>query len=289
MIPLLRRRGASNPFVGILDHLSTAASGAYSFRQLRAAYAGGPFLARRSSDNATREAVFAANGNWNTADILGWSGSDSVYVTQWHDQSGNGRDFKQTTAGAQPRIINAGVVETKNGLPAAKLVSVTTAMLTDLFTAYTGTALSASAVMSLDSGGAATRRLLSATKGTSPDYDSTSRCVLFLRRIDAGAAMAGYRADNKGNVGTPYDTLTALYSDYPTGGPHAMYSQAGAGTTVASAAAFDINKYLIGYGADQVTSEAIGGTLAEVIVFEASLSSGDRATLLTDQTDHYGL
>jgi hypothetical protein len=39
------------------------------------------------------------------------------FVTTWYDQSGNGRNATQTTAGLQPRIVNNGVVEAINGKP----------------------------------------------------------------------------------------------------------------------------------------------------------------------------
>ena len=37
------------------------------------------------------------------------------FVSTWFDQSGNGRDLAQATAAVQPRIVNAGVIETLNG------------------------------------------------------------------------------------------------------------------------------------------------------------------------------
>ena len=44
--------------------------------------------------------------------------NQSAYVTKWYDQSGNGNDAVQATAGNQPRIVNAGVLEVDaNGKP----------------------------------------------------------------------------------------------------------------------------------------------------------------------------
>lgn len=39
------------------------------------------------------------------------------FVTTWYDQSGNARNATQATASAQPRIVNAGVVEKVSGYP----------------------------------------------------------------------------------------------------------------------------------------------------------------------------
>jgi hypothetical protein len=44
----------------------------------------------------------------------------SGFVTTWYDQSGNGRNATQTTAGSQPRIVNAGVLDIANGKPAIR-------------------------------------------------------------------------------------------------------------------------------------------------------------------------
>jgi hypothetical protein len=43
--------------------------------------------------------------------------NQSAYVTTWYDQSGNGRNATQATADNQPRIVNAGVLETMSGKP----------------------------------------------------------------------------------------------------------------------------------------------------------------------------
>ncbi len=47
--------------------------------------------------------------------LLNFVGNGNGFVTTWYDQSGNGRNATQTTAGNQPRIVNAGVIETQNG------------------------------------------------------------------------------------------------------------------------------------------------------------------------------
>ena len=45
-----------------------------------------------------------------------WTSLDG-FVTTWYDQSGNGRNATQTTAGNQPRIVNSGALEALNGKP----------------------------------------------------------------------------------------------------------------------------------------------------------------------------
>ena len=72
---------------------------------------------RRSSDNAEQDIGF--NGNdLDTASLLSFVGANDGFVTTWYDQSGNSRDAINASALRQPRIVNAGVLETKNSKPA---------------------------------------------------------------------------------------------------------------------------------------------------------------------------
>ena len=98
---------------------------AYSTRiPAGSAYSGPLIRVRRSSDNAESDfgAVLTADSNgdrWlDDMGLLGFVGSGSGFVTTWYDQSGNGRNAVQATAGNQPSVVNAGVVATSNGRPA---------------------------------------------------------------------------------------------------------------------------------------------------------------------------
>jgi hypothetical protein len=102
----------------ILDGLNSAA--AYSLRKLRSAYTGPAIRVRRSSDNAEVDIGFTVSGNLDTGTLVAHVGSGSGFVTTWYDQSGNGRNATQTTAGSQPRIVNAGVLDIANGKPAVR-------------------------------------------------------------------------------------------------------------------------------------------------------------------------
>jgi hypothetical protein len=130
MLPLTRNRSRSRFFstgaaaidgaILVLDTLSVQSAAAYSLRKLRADYAGDAIRVRRSSDNAEANIGFTAGGDLNAADLLTFVGSGNGFVTTWYDQSGNARNATQTTAGAQPRIVNAGVIDIANGKPAIR-------------------------------------------------------------------------------------------------------------------------------------------------------------------------
>lgn len=98
----------------LIDNFSTISCG-HSLRKLSST-ATKCLRVRRSSDNAETDIYFAGN-YFDISGMLGWSGSDSVYVTTWYNQY-DSNDLIQTSSTKQPRIVNAGTVDTDNGFPA---------------------------------------------------------------------------------------------------------------------------------------------------------------------------
>jgi hypothetical protein len=94
----------------------TGAAVAYSLRKLRTDYSGNAIRVRRSSDNAEQDFGFSSNV-LDTASLLTFCGVGDGFVTTWYDQSGNARNITNATAINQPRIVNAGSIETLNGKP----------------------------------------------------------------------------------------------------------------------------------------------------------------------------
>jgi len=100
----------------LLDTYSGAAA-AYSLRKLNTSYTGNAITIRRSSDNASQNIGFDLNGNLDTASMLSFVGAGNGFVSIWYDQSGNGKNAEQVTSSLQPRIVNSGVLDTKNSKP----------------------------------------------------------------------------------------------------------------------------------------------------------------------------
>ena len=100
----------------LLDLYPNAAA-AYSVRKLRTAYTGNAIRVRRSSDNAESDIGFSGD-NIDTATLTSFCSGTNGFVTTWYDQSGNGRNATQTTAGNQPQIVSSGSVILENGKPA---------------------------------------------------------------------------------------------------------------------------------------------------------------------------
>ena len=137
---------------GYLLDLNPGASVAYSLRKLAAAYGGSAIRVRRSSDNAEQNIGFNATGDLDTAALLAFAGSGSAFVTTWHDQSGAGNNGFQTTASAQPQIVNAGVLITRNSRPYIEATSSRYLQFTAQITASVGTNYSLWMTYEKDSG-----------------------------------------------------------------------------------------------------------------------------------------
>lgn len=104
-------------FSGVLDGIN---AGAATFSTLRMSSAQtGPLLrVRRATDNSERDIGSTVGGRLDTAALTAFCGSASCFVSRWYDQSGSGRDASQADPALQPRLVNAGTIDTVNGLPA---------------------------------------------------------------------------------------------------------------------------------------------------------------------------
>ena len=110
--------GAS--FVGPLDDYTANLAGAWSVaRRLLSSYDGSMIRIRRSSDDAEQDIGADALGDLDETAIASFVGANSAYITTIYHQNG-GSNLVQTTAAAQPRIVDAGTLDTTgSGSPCA--------------------------------------------------------------------------------------------------------------------------------------------------------------------------
>jgi hypothetical protein len=90
----------------------------FSVRKANIYYDGPCMRVRRSSDNALQDIYFSGI-DLDTVALLSFIGANSGFVETWYNQTSL-TNIVQTTAGFQPRIVNAGVVETRNGRPSLR-------------------------------------------------------------------------------------------------------------------------------------------------------------------------
>jgi hypothetical protein len=86
-------------------------------RRLYSQYTGNLIEVRRSTDNALLDIGYNSDNELDTATLLGFLAGATGTVRTLYDQTGAGRNFVQTTLANQPRIVNAGVLDTRNGKP----------------------------------------------------------------------------------------------------------------------------------------------------------------------------
>lgn len=118
-------------YVGLLDAYPGAYV-AYSLRKLSDVYSGNSIRVRRSGDNAEQDIGFSSN-QLDTASLISFvdagGGAKNGFVTTWYDQSGNGRNAINSTAGTQPQIVLNSVVISNGGKPCIQFSVVTQSLI----------------------------------------------------------------------------------------------------------------------------------------------------------------
>ena len=111
--------GYRKPLFGGVPYLLdiyTGAAAAYSLRQLRTGVTN-VVRVRRDTSPSVEEDFTAEEITDGT--LLAFVGAgNNGHVVTWYDQSGNGNHATQATAANQPKLVSAGSLVTKNGLPA---------------------------------------------------------------------------------------------------------------------------------------------------------------------------
>ena len=150
-----------NTYTSILDLYPTSVHHAYSLRKLKSTYTGACLRIRRTTTTPSvtsttvdlyfdvyntislNSSITYVSGTATTAKTLGefsastgYSNPDgvninqSIFVVTWFDQSGNGKNPTQATASNQPRLVNAGNLETKDSKVAVKFTRTSASRLT---------------------------------------------------------------------------------------------------------------------------------------------------------------
>jgi hypothetical protein len=101
-------------FKGMLD-LFPNGSFAASHRKLKANYADDSTVVRR--DNSDQLGIGFADNELDQTSLLSFTGSGDGSSVEFKDQTGNGRDFSQSSAASQPKIVTNGSVILANGKP----------------------------------------------------------------------------------------------------------------------------------------------------------------------------
>lgn len=282
--------GTLSNYRGPVD-LVTGATAAYGLRKLRADYSGPAIRVRRSSDDTESDISFDADGALNLSDLLAFCGSGNGFVVTWYDQSGNSRHVSQATTGNQPRIVSAGVVDTKKSKPgiyfggSAYLFNNTPFM-------YAQGAASLSMVVSLTA---------QANRYIVVERDSVSTAAIYapLRQdSSAGAINMSIMRNNANSVflsstgtQTAFDgTLKHLACiDAGNNLAHFVNGVNSLNGSYTRTGVLTLGRFTIGCSYSTTAVDFITGHVSELIIYGTALSAGDRGTLQTDQSTYFSI
>ena len=286
----------------VLDQLSTPSGAAYSLRKLRVAYSGSAIRVRRSSDNTESDIGFDGNNDLNVTALTTFVGSGDGFVTTWYDQSGNGRHAAQPNPSAQPRIVQAGVLNQSNARPVIKtngsqslnsgassiLRNVPGATIGIIGKYPSGAANSNSSLVFVSLGSALTSTRLALNMN--PSIGTANNLSVAGRRLDADAFAVASSTTSRASVANQLivETGVARYSDgradHFTNGTQDLTNAPfqSAGNTS------DTNSLRISLFNDGALSAPANSELSEVFIFDAALST-ERQTLERNQGAYFGI
>lgn len=239
-------------------------------------YTGALIDVRRSSDNATRTISVSA-GELDTADLLTWAGSDSVYVSKWYDQSGNGHHLLQATNANQPRIVNAGALETEGGDPIINCVSTTFLEEASVI----GNTDSFSILACMDGALALGRGQDTMGTGWSIDLKNTTFSVVLT---DGGAVS--YSAAGLSS-GSGFQTRCVQLKN-TTGASKLATTQAGTERAQTSAAKATLRSSTRGFVVGLSNGASTPGKIGELMVWRSVINHGQIAVVTDNQVTRFG-
>ncbi len=244
---------------------------------------------RRSSDNTTQIIGFDPKGNLDLANLYKFCGTSSCFVAIWHDQSGNNYHASQATAANQPRIVNAGVLETQNGRPAMYFDG--NDYLSTLSTlSITNNAATAFAVINMNAGALGFGRVLGGKgSGDTTDFTAATSAVFFCRNGDGVNQLASYRSSTvRGVSSVTTGTLFQATSVYD-GTNHTMAVNGVAGTSVASTGNLGITQLWMGISPQLSPNDYWRGNMSEIILYATAPTVVTRSRVETNQMAYYNI
>lgn len=268
------------PFVGALDAVAATPASAYSTRRLRASYYGPALRVRRASDNAEQDIGFTPANVLDTAALLAFTGVGSGFDAVWYDQFASAQHATQTTAGSQPRVVDAGAIETINGRPALRF----NPGYLQSFTSGAGLTGASVAAVFVRGNGFGQRQMF--------DWRSVASDNPLLD--DSATGGFGFRMRNDATqlVGTPNiggDSNPHVYSAIWNQSTLDFRLEGGSSVTANISGVLTLDRLGIGSNGRTFGVNIFDGLIAELILFPSALSAADRRSIERNQGAHYGI
>lgn len=278
-------------FAGPFDAYTTSLTGAWSVsRRLLASYTGSLIRIRRSSDSTEQDIGADAAGNLDTAAITTFVGSNSAFVRTLYHQNG-GVNLGQATAASQPRIVNAGTLETVNGKPACLFTG-------SLFLEAALSGGGASAWTNYMAGGVTANqagqsyaRLLAAGAAGVNDWTNVNGFVGFARVVTGTSYNVQFNGTSSSAVTLADGSNMIVVSRFQAGNPvRYLKVNAGAAVTENTAATpnFTFTTLRVGRGVSSTdTLEHFTGKASEVVCY--STAHADPTVLMGVMNTYFSL
>jgi hypothetical protein len=285
--------GSSVPVDYFLDTYSGSVA-AYSLRKLSSSATGAIVVENSSGGFAT--IGFDSSGNLDTAALASHCGSNYGRISTWLDQSGNGNNMTQSTAGSRPYIVDGSgnlITTTDNSIPALDFYFGSTARwLENTFVSNNGDELLISAVTEFKS-------VTTAQQVFSQWSSSTSTQVTQLSVLGASSKLRISARYSGGELGRSDSNTTISVNDeyiinaYVSASPYEGdidFNGDKADTDTGYPSSGTINngslKAAIGRRSDNGNAQ-LQGYVSELIIWSDTMPT--RANVMTDINNHYSV
>jgi hypothetical protein len=286
-----------NPYIyggGYLLNNYPSSSG-YSVRLLKNSYSGALVRIRRSSDSAEKDFYPDSNDELSMSSEDGagtslttWISTDSGYIVTWYDQEETA-DMTQSTAANQPRIVNAGTLETKGGKTAVYFDGtndyVSRSAFTSLYT-YPFTIIGVSSNDASAAQGVVFSQRL-------PAGDQSGISLFCDRRTDTvGALLDDGSTSHKFNYPAQINTADQRLQTFiiTSGGNGELWKDGTSQESIASIGAFSTQPNTVAdIGRQQAGPLYIQGFVQELIVWATTDETSNRTAIENDINENYDL
>jgi len=208
----------------------------------------------------------------------------SGFVTTWYDQSTNARNVTQTTAGNQPRIVNAGVVELENGKPTIRFLGAQWLRHTNGSAVFVSPFFAAS-VFRMNNSSTSYARVLSLINSATGGADWNMVGNATFTRFALNNAMEIFSgAYQRASKAVSMDVLNQSSIQI---GPSTFLGVNGSITDGISTPG--INSHILTIGASELGTGALTGAVSEVIPFTSAVTINDRQLLERNEGAYYGV
>jgi hypothetical protein len=267
----------------------SSAKAAYALRKLKDSYAGKAIKVRCSSCTPTTLDVgFNTFGNLDTKALLAYVGNGSGYIDTWYDQSGQGLNLTQVTTANQPRIVNAGVLDTKNGIPAVYFGGSQSISNNAVSGKISGSEIRSFIVADGEPGSNTygVFATLYKTGDSSDDTTSTSGKLLSLDNYMTRAAAKFNSVWTNWFAPTAGVLFQATTYHDASNNLQMWSSSVSSGATVTASSNLAPTQIILGTGGGTNSSVYITGYISELVVYNSAVTAANQTKIEKNQ-DHY--